>query len=325
MRVNLADVFARRVGPMQRAYFIPLVLVLAAWATASTPTAFRKPDPPPTPYARAATFTLEAPSPATLGRKLELWATHYHTPVVEPALKTISASFPLIGAKNQPISERLTWRDWCAAALQGSVAIRSSDGKQTAFVYVDSRGPEQVNCDDQLGSLSDGIKRATRRARFMAVAHPQGCGVRRIPLTPYRTVAVDPALIPIGTVLFIPELRGLMFNRDGELVAHDGYLFAGDQGGAVNGAHVDVFTDGADPMPMEDLFASTSARTFAAQIVDPKSEVARAVSDSQSAPCLDAEALPVDVPPGPSPLQACDRDGVRVVLPTPTCERASGG
>ena len=44
-------------------------------------------------------------------------------------------------------------RDWCEAALQGSVSIKQG-GKSTAYVYVDSNGPEQTNCDEFLGTLS---------------------------------------------------------------------------------------------------------------------------------------------------------------------------
>ena len=61
-------------------------------------------------------------------------------------------------------------------------------------------------------------------------------------LVPYRTIAVDEAQIPIGTVLYIPSARGCLLTLpDGKRVRHDGYFFAGDDGYGVHGNHIDVF------------------------------------------------------------------------------------
>jgi 3D (Asp-Asp-Asp) domain-containing protein len=158
--------------------------------------------------------------------------------------------------------------------------------KATAYVFVDAEGPEQANCDQYLGNLSEGVKTATRRARFLAVNHPLGCGVRNIPLMPFRTTAVDTDLIPIGSVIFAPELRGRPFRHEGRDLVHDGYLFAGDRGGAIRGRHIDVFMIDGPETPFEDIFASTSSRTFAAHIVNAEEPAAVAVRESQSGQCV---------------------------------------
>ena len=54
-----------------------------------------------------------------------------------------------------------------------------------------------------------------------------------------RTVAVDKALIPKRSVLFIKETVGMKM-PDGS--AHDGYWYASDVGGAVKGKRIDLFT-----------------------------------------------------------------------------------
>jgi membrane-bound lytic murein transglycosylase len=54
-----------------------------------------------------------------------------------------------------------------------------------------------------------------------------------------RTVAVDKALIPRRSVLFIKETVGLKM-PDGS--AHDGYWYASDVGGAIKGQRIDLFT-----------------------------------------------------------------------------------
>lgn len=265
-----------------------VLLALAACATASTPGdgPALPAAPALTPHERAARFALEPPPEEALGRQMDLWATHYHTPEIAPAPAGASDAFPLLGRRGEPISPPLARRDWCEAALQGSVAVRQGDAA-TAYVFVDANGPEQADCDPWLGKLSEGIRNATRRARFMKVDHPLGCGVRNHPLTPFRTIAVDPAIIPLESVVYVPELRGRAFAWQGVDHVHDGYLFAGDRGGAIRGAHVDVFLAEAAVGPLEDLFASNENRTFAAYIVDEDDPRAAAIRATQSGQCGD--------------------------------------
>jgi 3D (Asp-Asp-Asp) domain-containing protein len=61
-----------------------------------------------------------------------------------------------------------------------------------------------------------------------------------------RTVAVDKALIPRRSVLFIKETVGLKM-PDG--TAHDGYWYASDVGSAIKGQRIDLFT-GSGPRSM---------------------------------------------------------------------------
>ena len=275
-------------SPIRKLGFAVL-LTAAACATASAPGLLGggNVDPvarPVTPEMRALTFALEAPQEASMGKPMKLWATHYHTPQIRPASETISAAFPLIDRNGEAISPPLTPRDWCNAALQGSVSIRVG-GKSTAYVYVDANGPDQANCDEWLGSLSDGVKNATRRARFMKVKHALGCGVRNHALVPFRTIAVDPDVIPLESVIYVPELRGRTFVQGGETFTHDGYLYAGDRGGAIHGNHIDVFLEGEASGPLESLFASTDTRTFSAHLVAKGDPMAAAFLTTQSSQC----------------------------------------
>jgi 3D (Asp-Asp-Asp) domain-containing protein len=50
------------------------------------------------------------------------------------------------------------------------------------------------------------------------------------PLTPYKSVAVDPGLIAMGSKVYIPQYKD-----------HGGWFKAADTGGAIQGRHVDVF------------------------------------------------------------------------------------
>ncbi len=68
---------------------------------------------------------------------------------------------------------------------------------------------------------------------------PYGRGATGKAITPFRTVAVDTSVIPMGSALRIPELVGLPL-PDGS--PHDGCFVAEDRGLRVVGRHIDVFT-----------------------------------------------------------------------------------
>jgi 3D (Asp-Asp-Asp) domain-containing protein len=68
---------------------------------------------------------------------------------------------------------------------------------------------------------------------------PSGRGATGGPITPMRSVAVDTAVIPLGTPLYIPELAGLPGPNG---APHDGCFVAEDRGMKVVGRQVDVFT-----------------------------------------------------------------------------------
>jgi 3D (Asp-Asp-Asp) domain-containing protein len=70
---------------------------------------------------------------------------------------------------------------------------------------------------------------------------PWGRGAMGKAITPLVTVAVDSAVIPLGTALYIPEYDGIARDLSGT-TTHDGCFMAEDRGLAVKGQHVDVFT-----------------------------------------------------------------------------------
>lgn len=75
--------------------------------------------------------------------------------------------------------------------------------------------------------------------RFCGKEAPYGFGYEDIPLVPYRSAAVDPKLIPIGSWLYIPAAKGIALPDGTE---HDGYFHAIDIGDAIEDRKIDIFT-----------------------------------------------------------------------------------
>ena len=74
-------------------------------------------------------------------------------------------------------------------------------------------------------------------------AFPSGRGATGKAITPLRTVAVDPASVPLGSSLFIADYVGVPA-LDGR--PHDGCFVAEDRGSKIVGDHLDVFTGSPD-------------------------------------------------------------------------------
>lgn len=68
------------------------------------------------------------------------------------------------------------------------------------------------------------------------VAFPWGRGAAGKPIAPLRTIAADTNVLPMGTIVYLPELDGA-----GE-PASDGCFVVEDRGVRVQGEHVDIFT-----------------------------------------------------------------------------------
>jgi 3D (Asp-Asp-Asp) domain-containing protein len=97
------------------------------------------------------------------------------------------------------------------------------------------------------------VKATLYHAGAKGVGGLDSLGCRVVPM---RTIAVDKALIPRRTVLFIKETVGLKMPDGGQ---HDGYWYASDVGGAIKGQRIDLYTGhGAASMkPMQKLNLST--------------------------------------------------------------------
>lgn len=73
---------------------------------------------------------------------------------------------------------------------------------------------------------------------YRVVDERWGIGAGNRPLVPFRSVAVDRDVIPIGTKLWIREIAGVDADQ---LFPHDGCVVADDVGGNITGQKIDWF------------------------------------------------------------------------------------
>ena len=254
------------------------------------------------PVAAQDPFALPPPD-ITTAKHVRLWATHYN---VHPA-RAAAAGVPLLDLAGATIGPMLSPRDWCLAALEGTVAVTTDTGT-TTYNYAGKAAEAQVDCVqvlalDPVGKPWAG---ALGRSRFKRSRGPFGEGTGDFDLVPYRTIAVDPGTLPFGTVLYVPEARGATVTLpDGTQVAHDGYFFAADTGGAIRQTHIDVFCGVATSNCFPGFVHSDAAKPFDAYVVD-DAETARFLSGRHcptidSAAVSDAAPTPPAAPPSPPP------------------------
>jgi 3D (Asp-Asp-Asp) domain-containing protein len=80
--------------------------------------------------------------------------------------------------------------------------------------------------------------------RFVDAAHPWGSGYGGVALEPFRSIAVDTAVLTIGHWYYVQEFDGVTMPGaapSGGFV-HDGCLRADDTGGNIIGQHIDFFS-----------------------------------------------------------------------------------
>lgn len=164
----------------------------------------------------------------------------------------------------------------------GSSGWIAKNGKKAAFGIGGDRAPfwraagywrnrhKAVTFPLGVGGWSNGIgKRYVPPGDITFAAGPSR------PLRYYRSVAVDPKLIPIGSLVYAAEYS--TFN-------HDGWFRADDTGGAIIGHHIDVYRSPPNNSTDSGLFFK-NARIF----VVPAKDVATYIQTERSG---DTDGLP---------------------------------
>ncbi len=130
-------------------------------------------------------------------------------------------SIPLMNGKCEPIAQ-VARGFYDAVCVQGSGSL--TRGGTVSFAKRDC-------------ACAEVCPRTGQRICFDALdkaAYPWGRGAAGTPIMPLRSIAADTKVLPMGTVLYLPELDGV--------AESDGCFVVEDRGLRVQGEHVDIFT-----------------------------------------------------------------------------------
>jgi 3D (Asp-Asp-Asp) domain-containing protein len=167
-------------------------------------------------------FSLCLPRCFHASPRVFFWATDYFR---YKATDT-AGEVPLLDLDDKPLGVTVSRRVYCHGAMEGTLVAGG-----ITYNYAGIRKTNYVDC-------SEYFPHRLGYTRFRKATGPFGDGTEGYILIPYRTIAADPAWLPLGSVLFIPEAVGHILPTG---VAHDGFFFVADIGGAIRGNHIDIF------------------------------------------------------------------------------------
>ena len=208
-------------------------------------------------------FDLPEPADSARIKELKLWSTFYF--VHQAKASSASDAVPLRDASGNPLGPKLVKKDWCNAALEGTVRVEDPVNVFETYNFAKRGSTVQTNCS--FPSLPTATVRAMNRSLFALAKGPYGDGAGGFILVPYRTIAVDKSVIPLGTVIYIPDAKGKeIVLPSGNKVKHDGYFFAADVGGAIKNNQIDSFLGITNKNPFPHV-RSTATATFKAFVI----------------------------------------------------------
>ena len=198
-------------------------------------------------------------------KKLTLWGTHYFVHQFKSG-----GSIPIVYRNGKPSGLFADACDFCEASLQGSAYVTDADGSISVVKFAKTGRRTFVNCRSCEKFSDSNAAGSWGKALWIKSSGFSG-SLRRYKLIPFRSVAVDRKVIPYGTVLYIPKVKGqIIALPNGSQIIHDGYFFAADRGGQVKRNQIDLFTGTYSENPFPEIIRSDNGHTFEAYIVTDK-------------------------------------------------------
>lgn len=153
---------------------------------------------------------------------------------------------PSVGDPRGTFSLTYYWVTAEPADAKAAASVTLYDKTCTPLAKVSAKFANELDvagagklADDRMLSVA-GACACKRSPCFRIVDHAWGLGANNRPLVPFRSIAVDRKLIPIGTALWIAQLDGV--DLPGTFPSlHDGCVVADDIGGRIVGEKIDWF------------------------------------------------------------------------------------
>lgn len=211
------------------------------------------------------TFEIRKPEYNEMIEAVDVWATNYFIPEFEDG----SGEFSLRDMKGKDLGPSLSKNDWCHSALEGSVKINFKDGVSKVYNYIGNTEEYQIDCSSLIP------KHNVSKSKFKISKSEFGEGTSRYNLIPFRSLAADNTIFPLGSVIFIPAARGNKVELGpNESFIHDGYFFVSDVGGAIKDKHIDVFIGVKKSAPFFKWIKHKEDKTFKAYVITDEKIVA---------------------------------------------------
>lgn len=145
--------------------------------------------------------------------------------------------------------------------------VKSASGK--VLVMVSAKYFKDLTMEGT-GKLTDGrvlnwAGRVNGEGRFRFSVNPDGDGVGACALVPFKSIAIDPAKIKLGSTVKIKESIGMKL-PNGEI--HDGIWHAVDIGGAIKNDRVDLFIGAKRNSPFLSKAGITHLKPLDIQVVE---------------------------------------------------------
>jgi len=213
------------------------------------------------------------PAAAKVTRRMTVAMTEYHMILASSVPREAPGATLILDMGDRKLGSPVRLQDWCRGADNGALEVTEPGGQRSVFAYAGTRAHSGVTADGErytppdctafFGTAPGYNVPAINQSRFKPSSGPFGEAAGGLVLVPYRTLAAHKDAIPPHTVVFIPEARGVPITLpSGERAVHDGYFLTADHGGAVNGAHIDVFIGRAQRSPFPSDGVNTQVEVF---------------------------------------------------------------
>jgi len=192
----------------------------------------------------------------------DLWATQYyiyHTKIVYNGNGVI-----LKGAGISDLKLKIDTLSFCKAAIEGTMTIFDSNDLGITLNYGGLSEKPCVDCKKYIANHALTLDKLNRTL-WVRAKGKYGDGVKGYKLVPYKSIAVDPSVIKIGSIVFIPAMVNVAI--PGDTIKHDGYFYAVDIGSAIKDNHIDIFTGNNTTSVLNTIITSDKNRPFVAYIV----------------------------------------------------------